>query len=86
VFAALVAIINTKLPQVGELVLTGIISQFRKLFKRNNKVGIIIIIMNTLLLVFFVFSSTHYFTLFYLDRPSFHNHFSHPSSQSIPRT
>jgi pre-mRNA-splicing factor CWC22 len=38
VFAALVAIINTKLPQVGELVLTRIISQFRKSFKRNNKV------------------------------------------------
>ena len=38
VFAALVAILNTKLPQVGELVLTRIISQFRKSFKRNNKV------------------------------------------------
>ena len=38
VFAMLVAIINTKLPQVGELVLTRIISQFRKSFKRNNKV------------------------------------------------
>jgi len=40
VFAALVAIINTKLPQVGELVLTRIISQFRKSFKRNNKVRV----------------------------------------------
>ena len=40
VFAALVAIINTKLPQVGELVLSRIISQFRKLFKQNNKVGV----------------------------------------------
>ena len=39
VFAVLVAIINTKLPQVGELVLTRIISQFRKSFKLNNKVG-----------------------------------------------
>ena len=39
VFAALVAIINTKLPQVRELVLMRIISQFRKSFKRNNKVG-----------------------------------------------
>ena len=38
VFAALVAIINTKLPQVGELVLTRVLSQFRKSFKRNNKV------------------------------------------------
>lgn len=40
VFAALVAIINTKLPQVGELVLTRLISQFRRAFKRNDKVCI----------------------------------------------
>jgi pre-mRNA-splicing factor CWC22 len=38
VFAALVAIINTKLPQVGELVLVRLISQFRRSFKRNDKV------------------------------------------------
>lgn len=38
VFAALVAIINTKLPQVGELVLTRLVSQFRRAFKRNDKV------------------------------------------------
>jgi pre-mRNA-splicing factor CWC22 len=38
VFSALVAIINTKLPQVGELLLTRLISQFRRAFKRNDKV------------------------------------------------
>ncbi|KAI0736821.1 MIF4G-domain-containing protein [Fomitopsis betulina] len=38
VFAALVAIINTKLPQVGELLLTRLISQFRRSFKRNDKI------------------------------------------------
>ncbi|KAG5721600.1 Pre-mRNA-splicing factor CWC22 [Termitomyces sp. T112] len=38
VFAALVAIINTKLPQVGELVLMRLISQFRRSFKRNDKI------------------------------------------------
>ncbi|KAI5982792.1 armadillo-type protein [Pisolithus orientalis] len=37
VFATLVAIINTKLPQVGELILTWLISQFRHAFKHNNK-------------------------------------------------
>ncbi|KAF5352025.1 hypothetical protein D9758_009416 [Tetrapyrgos nigripes] len=37
VFAALVAIINSKLPQVGELVLTRLISQFRRAYKRNDK-------------------------------------------------
>jgi pre-mRNA-splicing factor CWC22 len=38
VFAALVAIINTKLPQVGELIFVRLVSQFRRAFKRNDKV------------------------------------------------
>jgi pre-mRNA-splicing factor CWC22 len=38
VFAGVVAVVNTKLPQVGELVLTRLISQFRRAFKRNDKV------------------------------------------------
>lgn len=38
VFAALVAVINSKLPQVGELLLTRLISQFRRSYKRNDKV------------------------------------------------
>ena len=38
VFAALVSIINMKLPQVGELLLHRLISQFRKSFKQNDKV------------------------------------------------
>jgi pre-mRNA-splicing factor CWC22 len=37
IFAALVAIVNTKLPTVGELVLTRLISQFRRAYKRNDK-------------------------------------------------
>ena len=37
VYAALIAIINTKLPQVGELVLTRLIAQFRKAYKRDDK-------------------------------------------------
>jgi pre-mRNA-splicing factor CWC22 len=41
VFAALIAIINTKLPQVGELVLTRLVSQFRRAFKRNDKVRLV---------------------------------------------
>jgi pre-mRNA-splicing factor CWC22 len=41
VFAALVGIINTKLPQVGELLLIRLVSQFRRAFKRNNKVCLI---------------------------------------------
>ncbi|KAJ3526969.1 hypothetical protein NMY22_g9954 [Coprinellus aureogranulatus] len=38
VFAAVVAVVNTKLPQVGELLLIRLISQFRRAFKRNDKI------------------------------------------------
>lgn len=38
VFAAVVAIVNSQLPQVGELILSRLISQFRRSFKRNDKV------------------------------------------------
>jgi hypothetical protein len=38
IFAALTAIVNTKLPMVGELVLVRLISQFRRAFKRDDKV------------------------------------------------
>lgn len=37
IYAAMVAIVNTKLPQVGELLLNRLIIQFRKAFKRNDK-------------------------------------------------
>ncbi|KAL7424964.1 pre-mRNA-splicing factor cwc22 [Cryptotrichosporon argae] len=37
VFAALVAIVNTKLPSVGELLVHRLISQFRRAYKRNDK-------------------------------------------------
>lgn len=37
IYAAMVAIVNTKLPQVGELLINRLIIQFRKAFKRNDK-------------------------------------------------
>jgi len=37
VFAALVAVINTKLPELGELVLKRVVLQFRRSYKRNDK-------------------------------------------------
>lgn len=37
IFASLVAIVNTKLPQIGELLLVRLISQFRRSYKRNDK-------------------------------------------------
>ncbi|KAF2399626.1 MIF4G-domain-containing protein [Trichodelitschia bisporula] len=37
IFAASVAIVNTKLPQVGELLVKRLVIQFRKAFKRNDK-------------------------------------------------
>ncbi|CEH12961.1 spliceosome-related protein [Ceraceosorus bombacis] len=36
-FAALAAIVNTKLPMIGELLVTRLVSQFRRSFKRNDK-------------------------------------------------
>ncbi|KAH7049270.1 hypothetical protein B0J12DRAFT_664672 [Macrophomina phaseolina] len=37
IYAAMAAIVNTKLPQVGELLVTRLVVQFRKAFKRNDK-------------------------------------------------
>lgn len=37
IFASLTAIVNTKLPQIGELLLHRLIHQFRRSFKRNDK-------------------------------------------------
>ncbi|VDD81918.1 unnamed protein product [Mesocestoides corti] len=37
VFAALIAVVNTKFPQVGELLLKRLINEFRKAFRRNQK-------------------------------------------------
>ncbi|KAH9279298.1 Pre-mRNA-splicing factor CWC22 -like protein [Echinococcus granulosus] len=37
IFAALIAVVNTKLPQVGELLLKRLITEFRKAFRRNQK-------------------------------------------------
>ncbi|KAF1984210.1 MIF4G-domain-containing protein [Aulographum hederae CBS 113979] len=37
IYAAMVAVVNTKLPQVGELVVKRLITQFKKGFKRNDK-------------------------------------------------
>ncbi|KAI8592676.1 armadillo-type protein, partial [Geranomyces variabilis] len=37
VFAALVAVVNTKFPQIGELLLTRLVIQFRRAYKRSDK-------------------------------------------------
>lgn len=37
VYAALVAVINTKLPEVGDLLINRVILQFQRAFKRNDK-------------------------------------------------
>ncbi|GAA6059525.1 hypothetical protein JCM10212_006023 [Sporobolomyces blumeae] len=41
IFASLVAIVNTKLPQIGELLLNRLIRQFLQSYKRNNKPAVI---------------------------------------------
>jgi pre-mRNA-splicing factor CWC22 len=37
IYAAMAGIVNTKLPQVGELLVKRLVMQFRKAFKRNDK-------------------------------------------------
>ena len=48
VFAALVSILNTKLPMMGELLLHRLISQFRRAFKRNDKVRLGVVVLVSL--------------------------------------
>lgn len=38
VYAGLISIINTKMPEVGELLLRRLVVQFRRAYKRNDKV------------------------------------------------
>lgn len=38
VYAALLAIINSKLPEIGDLVLRRILLQFRRAYRRNDKI------------------------------------------------
>jgi pre-mRNA-splicing factor CWC22 len=38
VYAAVTAVVNTKLPAVGALLLTRLVLQFRRAFRRNDKV------------------------------------------------
>ena len=37
VYAALIAVINTKFPEIGELLLSRVVTQFKRSFKRNDK-------------------------------------------------
>lgn len=39
-YAALVSVVNTKLPAVGELLIVRLLDTFRKSYKRNTKVFI----------------------------------------------
>jgi pre-mRNA-splicing factor CWC22 len=55
VFAALVAVVNTKFPEVGDLLLRRIILQLKRAYKRNDKVriclfSIIFILINSCLM------------------------------------
>lgn len=43
VFAALVAIINSKFPNIGELILRRLIIQFKRAFRRNDKTTCVIV-------------------------------------------
>jgi pre-mRNA-splicing factor CWC22 len=55
VYAALMAIVNTKLPEIGELLLKRLITQFKKAYRRNDKVRVCSSIVADILLIFFFF-------------------------------
>ncbi len=38
VYAALIAVINTKLPEIGNLIIKRVMIQFKRAFERNNKI------------------------------------------------
>ncbi len=38
VYAALVSVVNTKMPEIGELLLKRVLNQFRRAYKRNDKI------------------------------------------------
>lgn len=40
IYSALVAVINTKMPELGELLLKRVVVQFRRAYKRNDKVRV----------------------------------------------
>lgn len=39
VYAALVAVVNTKFPQIGELVVKRLVTSFRRSYQRNDKIN-----------------------------------------------
>ena len=39
VYAAMIAVLNTKLPEIGDLILARVVAGFRKAYKRNDKVS-----------------------------------------------
>ena len=38
VYAALIAVINTKLPEIGNLIVKRVMLQFKRSYHRNNKI------------------------------------------------
>lgn len=38
VYAALIAVINTKLPSIGNLIIRRVMIQFKRSYERNNKI------------------------------------------------
>ena len=61
-YASLVAVVNTKLPSVGELLITRLLDQFRKSYKRNAKVFSLIFSF-----FFLSFHSFYFFLFVYLN-------------------
>lgn len=71
VYAALVAVINSKFPEIGELILKRLVNQFSRSYQRNDKATVVTILKFLAHLVnqqvviffflFFLFNSLHIF-------------------------
>jgi len=55
VFAALVAVVNTKFPEIGELLLKRIILQLKRAYKRNDKVQTTVSFLFSGIQIFLIF-------------------------------
>jgi pre-mRNA-splicing factor CWC22 len=68
VYAALVSVINTKFPQIGELIVKRLISSFRRTYQRNDKANCLattrfiahLVNQNVVCIVFHSYRNTFY--------------------------
>ena len=71
VFAALVAVVNTKFPEVGDLLLRRIVLQLKRAYKRNDKVWCVACFLGSILCIKFDFIFVLFLVVFFICLSSF---------------